>query len=133
MEKIFNTFSIVTALIGGICCKYLGGWDLLLKSIIALVVLDYITRILASIYTKTLSSQAGFKGLIKKIFIFIVIATSFIIQQIVGDAIPLREVTVIFFICNEGISILENASEFIPIPEKLKSVLIQLRDKGEGN
>lgn len=129
MEKIFNTFSIVVAFAGGIACKYLGGWDILLKSIIALVILDYITRILASIYTKTLSSQAGFKGLIKKIFIFIVIATSFIIQQIVGDTIPLREVVITFFICNEGISILENASEFIPIPEALKSALIQLRDK----
>lgn len=129
MDEIFNTFSIVVVFVGGIACKYLGGWDILLKSIIALVILDYITRILASIYTKTLSSQAGFKGLIKKIFIFIVIATFFIIQQIVGDTIPLREVVITFFICNEGISILENASEFISIPEALKSALIQLRDK----
>ncbi len=131
MEKVFNTFSITTALCGGLICRYLGGWDLLLKSIIALVILDYITRILAALYTKTLSSQAGFKGLIKKIFIFIVIATSFIIQQILGDTIPLREVIITFFICNEGISILENASEFIAIPGYLKTVLIQLRDKGE--
>ena len=53
------------------------------------------------------------------------------IQGVVGDAIPLREITIVFYICNEGISLLENASEFIPLPQKLKDTLIQLREKEE--
>lgn len=131
IEKLFNGVSIVVGLAGGFLCQWLGGYDVILKALIALVILDYITGVLKAIYTKTLSSAVGFKGLIRKIVIFIVIATAVIVQMIVGDAIPLREITIIFFLCNEGISLLENASEFVPIPEKLKDTLIQLREKGE--
>lgn len=132
IEKMFNGVSIVGGIVGGFLCQWLGGWDVILKALIALVILDYVTGVLKAIYTKTLSSAIGFKGLIRKIVIFIVIATAVIIQTVVGDAIPLREVTIIFFLCNEGISLLENASEFVPIPDKLKDTLIQLRDKEEG-
>lgn len=129
MGKIFNTFSIVGGIAGGFLCQVLGGWDVILKALVALVILDYITGILKAIVTKTLSSAIGFKGLVRKIIMFIIVATAVIIQSVIGGAIPLREVVIIFFICNEGISLLENASEFVPIPEKLKEVLIQLREK----
>lgn len=129
IEKMFNGVSIVGGIVGGFLCQWLGGWDVILKALVALVILDYVTGVLKAIYTKTLSSAVGFKGLIRKIVIFIVIATAVIVQMVVGDVIPLREVTIIFFLCNEGISLLENASEFVPIPDKLKDTLIQLRDK----
>ena len=132
MVKLFNWFSVVGGLVGGFLSQYLGGYDVILKALIALVVLDYATGVLKAIYTKTLSSSIGFKGLIRKIVIFIVIATAVIIQTVIGDAIPLREIVIIFFVCNEGISLLENASEFVPIPDKLRETLIQLREKGEG-
>lgn len=130
IEKMFNGVSIVGGIVGGFLCQWLGGWDVILKALVALVILDYITGVLKAISNKTLSSQIGFKGLIKKIVVFIVVATAVIIQSVVGDAIPLREVTIFFFLCNEGISLLENASKFVPIPDKLKDTLIQLRDKG---
>lgn len=131
MSKIFNWFSIVGGVLGGFWCQWLGGWDVILKALVALVILDYITGVLKAIYTKTLSSAIGFKGLIRKIVIFIVVATAVIVQSVIGDAIPLREIVIIFFICNEGISLLENASEFVPIPDKLRDTLIQLREKSE--
>jgi len=131
LTKVFNWFSIVGGIVGGFLCDFLGGWDVILKALVALVILDYITGLLKAITNKTLSSAVGFKGLIRKIVIFIVVATAVIVQGVVGDAIPLREVVIIFFICNEGISLLENASEFVPIPEKLKNTLIQLRDKND--
>ena len=131
MEKYFNNISIVFGLVGGFVCNFLGSWDLLLKSIVILMVLDYVTGLLKSIYNKKLSSEVGFKGIIKKIIIFIVIATAYIIQCLLGDEIPLREITILFFIANEGISWIENASEFVPIPEKLKDILIQLRKDSE--
>lgn len=130
MDKYFNDISIVFGLVGGFICSFLGGWDMLLKSIVILVILDYITGLLKSIYNKKLSSNTGFRGLIKKIIIFIVIATAYVIQGVLESVIPLREITIVFFICNEAISLLENASEFVPIPEKLKEVLIQLRKEG---
>ena len=129
IEKLFNGVSVIGGLAGGILVQALGGWDVILKALVALVILDYVTGILKSISNKTLSSEIGFKGLIRKIVIFIVVATAVIIQSVVGDAIPLREIVIVFFVCNEGISLLENASEFVPIPDKLKDTLIQLRDK----
>jgi len=130
--KVFNWFSIVGGIVGGFLCDFLGGNDVILRALIALVILDYVTGVLKAIVTKTLSSSIGFRGLIRKIVIFIVVATAVIIQGVLGDSIPLREIVIIFFICNEGISLLENASEFVPIPKKLKDTLIQLRDKNEN-
>ena len=129
MMKLFNTASVVFGLVGGFICQALGGWDVILKALVALVILDYVTGVLKALSTKTLSSAVGFKGLIKKTVIFIVVATAVIIQSVIGEAVPLREITIIFFLCNEGISLLENAAEFVPIPEKLKEALIQLRER----
>ena len=131
-DKIFNWISIVGGIAGGFLCNALGGWDVILKALVALVVLDYVTGILKAIYTKTLSSAIGFKGLIRKTLIFVVVATAVVVESIIGDTIPIREIVIIFFVCNEGISLLENASQFIPIPDKLKETLIQLRDSKNG-
>lgn len=129
MSKLFNSISIVGGILGGFLCSLLGGYDSILKALIVLVVLDYITGLLKAISTKTLSSAIGFKGLIRKIVIFIIVATAVVIQGVVGDSIPLRDITIVFYVCNESISLLENASEFIPLPKKLKDTLIQIRDK----
>ena len=129
MDKLFNWFSMVFGVIGGVLSYWLGGWDVLLKTIVFLAVADYITGVIKGIYTKKLSSETGFKGLLKKIVMFIVIAVSFSIQELIGNTIPLREVVIMFYICNEALSLLENAAVFVPIPDKLRDVLIQLRDK----
>lgn len=131
MQKIFNGFSVVGGLAGGVISFLFGGFDMLLKALIVLVILDYITGFIKGVYTKMLSSEIGFKGLLKKILIFIVVIVAVIIQGLINNSIPIREVVIVFFICNEGISILENAAEFIPIPDKLKSILLQLRNTNE--
>ena len=131
MEKLFNWISVFCGLIGGGLTYWLGGWDVLLKTIVFLAVVDYITGCIKGIYTKQLSSEIGFKGLLKKIVMFIVIAVAYVIQGLVGGKIPLREVVIMFYIANEGLSLLENAAVFVPIPEKLKAVLLQLREKDE--
>ncbi|MFV0344311.1 MAG: holin family protein [Anaerocolumna sp.] len=131
MEKIFNTISIVIGVIGGFLCNLLGGGDILLKTIVLLVVLDYVTGIIKGIYEKNLSSEIGFKGILKKIMIFIVIATAWTVQKLLGEAIALREIVIMFFIVNEALSLLENAAVLIPIPDKLKETLLQLRDRSK--
>lgn len=132
MERLFNKLSVLSGLLGGMVSYVLGGWDVLLKSLVALVILDYVTGVLKAIYCKELSSEVGFRGLIKKVVIFIVVATSNIISAILSDSIPLRDIVIIFFISNEGISLVENAAEFIPIPEKLKNILIQIREESSN-
>ncbi len=133
MEKLFNWISIVFGVIGGGITYWLGGWDALIKTIVFLAVVDYLTGIIKGVYTKTLSSEIGFKGLLKKIVMFIVIAVAFAMQNLMNNSVPLREVVIMFYIANEALSLLENAAVFIPIPQKLKDVLLQLRDKDYTN
>lgn len=127
--KYFNQISIIVGIVGGFIARWLGGWDMLLKTIVFLAVMDYATGVIKGLYTKTLSSDIGFKGLLKKIVMFIVIAVAFSIQTLLNDAVALREIVIMFYICNEALSLLENAAMFIPIPDKLKDVLLQLRDE----
>ena len=138
MEKFFNPASIVGGVVGGIFTFLFGGTDVILKALISLVVLDYVTGIIRGVMTKTLSSEIGYKGILKKILIFVVIAVAVIIQKVVAEIMPalndynpLREVVIVFYLCNEGISILENVAEFLPVPDKLKNILIQIRNKNK--
>lgn len=129
MAKFFNLFSIITGAIGGFFVSLFGGFDLMIKTILLFAVLDYFTGIVKAVYKKELSSAIGFKGLVKKVMVFVVVAVAYNVQKLTGNVIPLREVVIVFFICNEALSILENAAEFINIPPQLKAVLLQLRDK----
>lgn len=139
MNKFFNPSSIVGGVVGGIFTFLFGGTDLILKALIVLVVLDYVTGIIRGVITKTLSSEIGYKGILKKILIFVVIAVAVITTKVVAEIMPalndynpLREVVIVFYLCNEGISILENVAEFLPVPDKLKNLLIQIRNKNES-
>lgn len=132
MGKMFNSISVVGGVVGGFIVSLLGGWDVMLYTILLFAVLDYFTGILKAFYKKQLSSEIGFKGIIKKIMVFVVVAVAYNVQKMTGNAIPLREIVIVFFICNEALSILENAAEFINIPQQLKDVLLQLRDKSTG-
>lgn len=129
IEKYFNTATMIFGLVGGVITGILGGWDALTHAIVYLVIVDYLTGVGKSIVNKELSSAVGFIGLFKKVLIFVVIAVSVEIQKIIGDGLPLREIVIMFYIANEGISLIENVSEFIPLPKKLKDIFVQIRDK----
>lgn len=109
----------------------MGGLDGLITTLIALMVLDYVTGVLKSIYNKKLSSEIGIKGIIRKVLMLIVIGVTWLIQNNLG--IPaIREMVIMFFIANESISLLENIAQMgIKIPNKLTSILLQLREKEE--
>lgn len=132
MEKLFNSFSMAVGTIGGLIVSFLGGWDGLAIVLVAFIVLDYFTGILKAIYTKHLSSEIGIKGIIKKVLILVVVGVAVLLET--NLSIPaIREIVMMFFICNEGISLLENISQMgIPVPKKLKNVLLQLREKNEN-
>ena len=131
MEKMFNGISIAFGVIGGLIVSFLGGWDGLAITLVSFIVLDWIIGLLKAIYNKNLSSYTGFKGIIKKVVILIVVGVAVLLETNMG--IPaIREIVMMFFIANEGISLLENVSQMgIPFPEKLKEILIQLRNKKE--
>lgn len=128
MSKYFNFISNISATIGGTIVYLLGGWDVLITTLIILMCLDYVTGILKGLYIQKLSSQAGFKGIIKKISILIIVSLAVMCEKVGVPAV--REITIMFFAVNEGLSILENAGEMdLPIPEAMKEALLQLRDK----
>ncbi|WP_331477690.1 phage holin family protein [Mediterraneibacter agrestimuris] len=129
MDKVFNQFSIIVGVVGGFFTYWLGGWDVLLKTILFLMITDYITGVIKAVYKRKLSSEAGFRGLLKKIVMVIVIAVAYQIQELLGGTVPLREIVIMFYIANEALSLLENAAEFIPIPDRLRDVLLQLREE----
>lgn len=131
MEKYFNSISMIFGLIGGVAVSFLGGMDTILHVIMFLVVADYLTGIAKGIKLKNLSSAIGFVGLMKKVMIFVVIAVAVELEMLTGNSIPLREVVIMFYIANEGISLLENISEFLPLPDKLKQYFLQIRDSVE--
>ena len=128
MKDIINTLQIVVAAVGGYIGYFLGGWDGFLYALVAFVVLDYLTGIMAAILEKRLSSEVGFRGIFKKVLIFSLVAVAHIVDsQLIQTGSAIRTAVIFFYLSNEGISIVENASKIgLPIPVKLKTVLEQL-------
>jgi toxin secretion/phage lysis holin len=110
----------------------LGELDSLVYALVAFVAFDYVTGVLLAIFDKKVSSNIGFKGICKKILIFALIALGNIINQyIIGSGSTLRTMLIMFYLSNEGISILENIAKMgVPFPQKLKNVLQQMGDTG---
>lgn len=100
----------------------------------ALMVADYITGVMCAIVDKKLSSEIGFRGIFKKVLIFVLVGIGHMIDtNLIGEGSVLRTAIIFFYCSNEGISMLENAGRLgLPIPEKLKDILVQLHNKG-GN
>lgn len=133
MKEFWNTIQFVFAAVGGWLGYFLGGCDGLLYALLAFVVADYLTGVMCAINDKKLSSEVGFKGICRKVLVFVLVGIANILDvQVVGTGSVLRTAIIFFYISNEGVSLLENAGHLgLPIPEKLKAVLEQLHDRAE--
>ena len=133
MKEFWNVVQLAFAAIGGWLGWFLGGADGFLYALIAFVVIDYITGVMCAIVDHKLSSEVGFKGICKKVLIFMMVGIGNIIDaQVLGQAGVLRTAVIFFYLSNEGVSMLENAGHLgLPIPAKLKEVLEQLHDRTE--
>ena len=129
MKYFFNNFVslALTSLV-----YLLGGFDVSLKSLIIVIIIDYITGVLAAFYNKKLSSKIGFKGIIKKFSYFLIVALSVVIDNLVGKSGIIRTLVIYFFVANDGLSIIENMSKMgIKLPKKLIESLDQMKNKGD--
>lgn len=133
MKEFWNTIQLIFAAVGGWLGYFLGGCDGLLYALIAFVVIDYITGVMCAISDKTLSSEVGFKGICRKVLIFLLVGIGNIIDvQVIGSGGVMRTAVIFFYLSNEGISLIENAAHLgLPVPDKLKAVLEQLHDRAE--
>ncbi|NCB63223.1 MAG: holin [Clostridia bacterium] len=130
--------------IGSVLANLLGGWDVALQVLVFFMAADYLTGIVvAAVFKKSpkseggaLESHAGFKGLCRKGGILLLVFVAAKLDELTGAAY-IRTAVCLFFVANEGLSILENLGLMgVPLPVFLKNMLEAMRDKadgGEGN
>lgn len=135
MKNMLHTIQIVFTAIGGYLGWLMGGFDGFMYALLAFVAIDYITGLMVAVLEKKLSSEVGFRGIFKKILIFIMVGIGNIIDTyLIKDGSAIRTATIFFYIANESISIFENTGKIgLPIPEKLKKALEQLNKEDKSN
>lgn len=133
MKEFWNVIQLAFTAVGGWLGYFLGGCDGLITALVVFVVVDYLTGVMCAIADRKLSSEVGFKGIAKKVLIFMLVGiASMLDTRVLGEVGILRTAVIFFYISNEGLSLLENAAYLgLPIPEKLKLVLHQLHDRSE--
>ena len=131
MKEFWNTLQLAFTVVGGWLGYFLGGCDGLILALLLFVVTDYITGVMCAAIDKKLSSSVGFKGIFRKVLIFMLVGIANIIDfQVIKQGSVIRTTVIFFYLSNEGLSLIENAAHLgLPVPEKLKNVLEQLHDK----
>ncbi|OLR55028.1 holin [Hornefia porci] len=133
MKEFWIMIQTVFAGLGGWIGYYLGGCDGLLYALIAFVIADYLTGVMCAIADRRLSSEVGFRGICRKVLVFVLVGIANIIDvQVIGQEGILRTAVIFFYLSNEGVSLLENAGHLgLPIPDQLEDVLEQLHKRAE--
>lgn len=133
MKEFWNTVQCVFTAVGGWLGYFLGGCDGLLIALVVFASVDYITGVMCAINDQKLSSEVGFRGICRKVLIFILVGIANILDvEVIGTGSVLRTAIIFFYLSNEGVSLLENAAHLgLPVPTKLKDVLAQLHDRAE--
>lgn len=131
MKEVMDKLELAFAAVGGVVGWFLGGFDGFLYALIVFVVMDYLTGVLAAGVRKELSSEVGFKGIAKKVCIFVLVGIANIVDsQVIHDGAAIRTAVIFFYLANEGISILENSTVIgLPVPQKLREMLQQLTEE----
>ena len=131
MQNVIDKIELMFAALGGFLGWFFGGFDGFLYALIVFVVMDYFTGILAAGVKRELSSEVGFKGIAKKVCIFVLVGIANIVDtQVLMNGSAIRTAVIFFYLSNEGLSVLENSAVIgLPIPDKLKAMLIQLADE----
>lgn len=124
---------VVGAEIGALLGIFIGGVNGLIIALIIFAVVDYITGVSSAVINHNLNSEIGFKGITKKVLLFLIVGVANVMDvYVIGDKSVCRSAVCLFYIANEGLSILENSAKCgIPIPRKLEILLEQLREEDD--
>nr|WP_216367670.1 phage holin family protein [Geobacillus sp. DSP4a] len=122
---------VAVSLFGSFLSLFVGSVDSFVVILLALVIVDYLTGIAASAVEGKLSSQVGFRGIIRKLLIFVLVAASHLVDLAIGwNMHVIRDAIIFFYIANEFISIVENAGRAgVPIPSVLRKAIELLKDE----
>lgn len=134
MKEFWSMIQLAFTTIGGGLGYFFGGYDGLIIALILFAVIDYITGVMCAVSDRKLSSSVGFKGICRKVLIFMLVGVANVIDiEIINSGSALRTAVIFFYLSNEGLSLIENAVHLgLPVPEKLRAVLEQLHDKERG-
>lgn len=131
MDKFINT---VLAAIATVTVYLIGGFDVALICLLIAIVLDYISGMIKAYIKKELSSAIGFKGILKKVGVLIIVMLATLIDRVTGETGAVRTLVIYYFVANEGLSIIENlGAAGVPIPAKLKQALKALKKEANKN
>lgn len=135
MKELWNMCQLAFTAVGGWLGYFLGGCDGLIIALVLFVVIDYITGVMCAVVDRKLSSAVGFKGIFRKVLIFMLVGIANVIDvQVIKSGSVLRTAVVFFYLSNEVLSLIENSVHLgLPVPEKLKAVLKQLNDKEDNH
>jgi toxin secretion/phage lysis holin len=132
VERLEVIYKAGSAALGAVVGFLFGGWSKALILLVSLVVIDYSTGILASAVEGKLSSRVGFRGIPKKIMIFVMVAVGHLVDTAIGTNHMFRDATIFFYCANELVSIIENAGRIgLPVPDRLKQTVDILKGRGE--
>ncbi|MCU5687082.1 phage holin family protein [Bacillus cereus] len=124
MDRIDVLLKASIATFGGFCGYFLGGWDATLKVLVTMAIIDYLTGVIAAGFNGELKSKVGFKGIAKKVVLFLLVAAATQVDVIMGTNNAIREATIFLFIGNELLSLLENAGRMgIILPTALTNAV----------
>ena len=134
MSKIQIIIDSIAGAVGAVLGFMYGEVTGLFWALIAFMALDYITGVVVAIIEKRLSSEVGFRGLAKKFLILVFVAVGHIADTyILGGTPAAMSAVMLFYMANEGISIIENAAALgLPVPKKLTSIMEQIKNKSES-
>lgn len=134
MSKIQIIIDSIAGAVGAVLGFMYGEVTGLFWALIAFMALDYITGVVVAIIEKRLSLEVGFRGLAKKFLILVFVAVGHIADTyILGGTPAAMSAVMLFYMANEGISIIENAAALgLPVPKKLTSIMEQIRNKSES-
>lgn len=135
MKSIMEITQYIFTAIGAFIGWFLGGVDGFIYALITFVLIDYATGLMVAVLEHKVSSEVGFKGIFKKVLIFVLVAVAHIIDSyLIKNGSAIRTAVLFFYLSNEGISILENVGRIgLPIPESLKNILEQLKKEDKND
>lgn len=131
IDLVWAKIQAAATFMGGWLGFVMGGMDGLMIALVVFMVLDYITGVMCAVIDRKLSSAVGFRGIFKKLLIIMLVGVANVVDvHVIGTGSALRGAVVCEFLCNEGLSLLENVGHIgLPVPERLKQVLEQLHDR----
>ena len=129
MKEIYNS---IIAIVLTTFVYLVGGLDVAMITLLVAIVLDYISGVIKGYVTKQLSSQTGFRGIVKKVAILIIVMLAVLVDRVTGDTGAVRTLVIYYFVANEGLSIIENLGQAgVPIPQSINKALKALKKENK--